>query len=85
MESTLDRDVLLKQRSLAEVELLHDPLEAGAPLPKLGISSSQYAESIQSEPPKEIAKAWPLPLRPSNKSESNASFSADNRQTRSHV
>jgi hypothetical protein len=85
MESILDRDVLLKQRSLAEVELLHDPLEAGAPLPKLGISSSQYAESIQSEPPKEIAKTWLLPLRPSNKSESSASFSADNRQIRSHV
>jgi hypothetical protein len=64
MESTLDRGVLLKQRSLAEVELFHDPLEAVAPLPRLGISSSQYAESIQSEPPKEIAKTWLLPLRP---------------------
>jgi hypothetical protein len=38
MESTLDRGVLHKQRSLAEVELLHEPLEAGAPFPKLGIS-----------------------------------------------
>jgi hypothetical protein len=56
MESTLDRDVLLKQHSLAEVELLHDPLEAGEPLPELGISSSQYAESIRSEPPKETSK-----------------------------
>jgi hypothetical protein len=56
MESTLARDVLLKQHSLAEVELLHGPLEAGELLPELGISSSQYAESIQSEPPKETSK-----------------------------